>query len=50
MASPEACRGAGIEWKVLRILRKGDREAAAGRGHDLEDVLKEAERILAGLR
>lgn len=35
------------EREILRLLVQGDKEVAAGKGHDLEDVLKEADRILA---
>ena len=35
------------ERELLRLLAKGDKEAATGKGHTLEDVLEEAERILA---
>ena len=35
------------ERELLRLLVQGDREVAAGKGHDLEDVLSEGDRILA---
>ncbi|HMF42076.1 MAG TPA: type II toxin-antitoxin system Phd/YefM family antitoxin [Polyangia bacterium] len=35
------------EREILRLLVLGDKEVAAGKGHDLEDVLSEADRILA---
>jgi prevent-host-death family protein len=35
------------ERELLRLLVQGDKEVAAGKGHGLEDVLKEADRILA---
>jgi prevent-host-death family protein len=35
------------ERELLRLLVQGDREVAAGKGHALEDVLKDADRILA---
>jgi prevent-host-death family protein len=35
------------EREILRLLVQGDKEAAAGKGHELEDVLEEADRILA---
>ena len=34
------------ERELLRLLVQGDKELAAGKGHDLEDVLKDADRIL----
>jgi prevent-host-death family protein len=36
------------ERELLRLLVKGDKEVAAGKGHALEDVLKDADRILTG--
>jgi prevent-host-death family protein len=47
MVSVEEYERSTHEREVLRLLAQGDREVAAGRGYDLEDVLKEAERILA---
>jgi PHD/YefM family antitoxin component YafN of YafNO toxin-antitoxin module len=35
------------EREVLRILARGEREIASGIGYDLEDVLAEADRLLA---
>ena len=35
------------EREILRLLAQGDKEVAAGKGHDLEDVLHEADEILA---
>ena len=35
------------ERELLRLLALGDQEIAAGRGHDLDDVLAEADRLLA---
>jgi prevent-host-death family protein len=35
------------ERDILRLLAQGEKEVAAGRGRDLEDVLGEADRILA---
>jgi prevent-host-death family protein len=36
------------ERELLRLLVQGDKEVAGGKGHDLEEVLKNADRILAG--
>ena len=36
------------ELEILRILSRGEQESAAGSGHDLADVVAEAERRLAG--
>ncbi|HEY7373365.1 MAG TPA: type II toxin-antitoxin system Phd/YefM family antitoxin [Polyangia bacterium] len=35
------------ERELLRLLAQGEKEVAAGKGHDLEDVLREADQILA---
>jgi prevent-host-death family protein len=35
------------EPEILKLLVQGDREIAAGRGYDLDDVLADADRILA---
>ena len=35
------------ERELLKLLVKGEKEIATGRGHDLEDVLAEADRLLA---
>jgi prevent-host-death family protein len=35
------------ERELLRLLAQGDKEVAAGKGHDLEDVLRQADEILA---
>jgi prevent-host-death family protein len=34
------------ENEILRLLARGEKEIEAGVGHELEDVLKEADRIL----
>jgi hypothetical protein len=33
--------------EILRLLAKGDKELERGKGHALQDVLKDAHRILA---
>ena len=33
--------------RELRVLVQGDKEIAAGKGHDLEEVFRDADRILA---
>ena len=35
------------ERELLKLLVKGEKEIATGRGHDLEEVLAEADRLLA---
>ena len=47
MVSVEEYERATHEREILRLLAQGDREAAAGKGYALEDVLQEADRILA---
>ena len=47
MVSVEEYERSNHEREILRLLARGDKEVAAGKGYDLEDVLKEAERILA---
>jgi prevent-host-death family protein len=34
------------ENEILRLLARGEKEIEAGMGHELEDVLQEADRIL----
>ncbi len=36
------------ERQLLYILARGDGEVRAGKGHDLDDVLAEADKLLAG--
>ena len=47
MLSLEAYQRSEHEREILRILARGEREIAAGQGHDLDDVLREADRLLA---
>lgn len=47
MVSVEEYERSNHEREVLRLLAQGDREVAAGKGFYLEDVLKEAEQLLA---
>ncbi|MGD9893930.1 MAG: hypothetical protein AB7R89_20885 [Dehalococcoidia bacterium] len=35
------------EREILRLLLRGEQEIAAGAGHDLDEVLAEADRMLA---
>ena len=39
-------RAAAVMLSVLLLLARGEREIADGDGHDLEDVLAEADRLL----
>ena len=36
------------ERQILLLLARGEKEIAQGKGHTLEDVLAEADRLLAG--
>lgn len=47
MVSVEQYEQSAHEMEILRLLAQGDKEVAAGKGHGLEEVLKEADRILA---
>jgi len=35
------------EHEILKLLAKGEREIAAGKGYDLDDVLAQADALLA---
>jgi PHD/YefM family antitoxin component YafN of YafNO toxin-antitoxin module len=47
MRSIEAFTHAEHERQLLHLLARGEREIAAGRGYDLEAVLREADAVLA---
>ena len=47
MVSIEEYERSTHEREILRLLAQGNREVAEGKGYELEDVLKEADRILA---
>lgn len=47
MLSIEAFEQAEHERQLLRLLARGEREIAAGRGYDLKAVLREADDLLA---
>ncbi len=46
MVGVDEYRRAEQEREMLRALVKGEKEIAAGRGHDLDEVLAEADRLL----
>ncbi len=46
MVSMEVYKNAQNEMDILRLLAKGEKEIAAGIGHELGEVLKEADRYL----
>ena len=47
MVSVEAYERAEHERQILLLLARGEREIRAGKGHELDDVLAEADRLLA---
>ena len=47
MLSVEAYEQAEHERQILRLLARGEREITAGKGYELENVLAEADRLLA---
>jgi prevent-host-death family protein len=47
MLSVEAYERAEYERQILRLLARGEREISAAKGHDLDHVLAEADRLLA---
>ncbi len=46
MVSMEAYEETQHEMDILRLLAKGEKEIEAGVGYDLDEVLKEADRLL----
>jgi prevent-host-death family protein len=47
MLSAEAYEKVEHDRQLLRLLAHGDKEIAAGKGHDLATILAEADRVLA---
>jgi len=50
MVSMKEYEQAQHEIEILRLLARGEKEIEAGAGYELEDVLKEADRILDGVK
>lgn len=48
MVSPESYERSEQERQILRLLARGEREIAKGKGHDLDSVLADADELLAG--
>jgi prevent-host-death family protein len=48
LLSMEAYERSEHERQLLRLLARGEREIAAGKGFELEEVLAEADALLAG--
>ena len=46
LVSIETYKAAEHERDLLRLLAKGDREIGAGKGHDLDAVLADADELL----
>ncbi len=46
LVSIETYRAAEHERELLRLLAKGDREIASGKGYDLDSVLADADELL----
>jgi prevent-host-death family protein len=46
LVSIETYKAAEHERDLLRLLAKGDREIAAGKGYDLDSVLADADELL----
>ena len=47
MLSVEAYERSEQERQMLRVLARGEREIAEGKGYDLDEVMAEADRLLA---
>ena len=47
LLSVEAYERVEHERELLRLLARGEKEIVAGRGHDLEEVMAEADALLA---
>ncbi len=48
MLSVEAFKQSEHDKELLSLLAKGEKEIGIGEGHDLEDVLSEADSLLSG--
>ena len=47
MLSPESFERSENERQILRLLARGDREIAKGKGFDLDSVLADADELLS---
>jgi len=47
MVSAESYERAESERQILKLLARGEREIAKGKGYDLNSVLKDADEVLA---
>jgi prevent-host-death family protein len=48
MVSTESYERSEHERQILRLLARGERAIAKGKGYDLDSVLEEADELLAG--
>ena len=46
MVSMEPCKHSQNELEILRLLAHGEKEIETGNGHDLDNVLAEADSLL----
>jgi len=49
MISMESYKKYQKEYELLKMLAKGEQEISAGKGHDMEDVMAEAQALLKEL-
>ena len=50
MVSMEVYRHTLHELEILKLLARGEKEIKAGKGHDLDDVLSEADSLFEELK
>lgn len=50
MVSMEEYEQTQHENEILRLLARGEKEIEAGKGYELDEVLKEADKILNGMK
>lgn len=50
MVSMEDYENAQHENEILRLLARGEKEIEAGIGYELDEVMKEADKILDGIK
>ncbi len=50
MVSMEAYEHTQHELEILRLLARGEKEIEAGKGYDLDTVLKEVDSMLEGMK
>lgn len=50
MISMESYEASQHELEILRLLARGEKEIDAGIGHELSDVMKEADRFLGAAK